>query len=382
MLSDNTFTLRRVTALNLDTLKIAIVHDWLVNYAGADRVVDQLHQMFPNAPIYTLVYDKKSMPARFATYDIRTTYLQRLPFATTLYKSMLAWMPGAFESLNLMEYDLVISSCSCCSKGVITRPDAVHICYCHTPTRYIWDFYYQYMNHAGLVQRLFIPHMIHKVRLWDRLAADRVDHFIANSHFVAQRINKYYRRHADVIYPCVNINPLALPEKRDDYYLSVGRFTYYKRVDLAIEACTRLGKRLIVVGCGDEERKLRAMAGPTIMFRGSLTDEEILDLFSHAKAFLFPGEEDFGITPVEAQSAGCPVLAYGRGGVVETIVEGQTGLFFLEQTPDALVECITRFEQSGVTSSPSQIREHSLQFATENFRGKILAYCRQHIQDR
>ena len=235
--------------------KVAIVHDWLVTYAGADRVVDCMHHAFPNAVIYTLVYDKDNMPAWFKDYDIRTTWVQKIPFATKLYKGLLPLMPRAFEELDLSEYDLVLSSSSSCSKGVITRPDAVHICYCHTP------------------------------------------------------IKKYYRRDSDVIYPCCHINESPFVEK-EDFYLTVGRLTWYKRVDLAVQACTKLGKRLVVIGGGGEMDKLKAMAGPTIEFKGGgLTDEEVRGYYLRAKAFLFPGEEDFGITPVEAQSAGTPVLA-------------------------------------------------------------------------
>ena len=186
--------------------KVAIVHDWLVAYAGADRVVDCMHHVFPDAPIYTLVYDENNMPAWFKNYDIRTTYLQKLPFATKLYRAMLPWMPRAFEALDLSEYDMVISSCSSCSKGVITRPDAVHICYCHTPTRYVWDFYYTYRNNANALVRAVMPGQMLKLRQWDKCAADRVDYFIANSHYIAKRIKKYYRRDSDVIYPCVHIN--------------------------------------------------------------------------------------------------------------------------------------------------------------------------------
>ena len=362
-------------------MKVAIVHDWLVNYGGAERVVEQLHALFPQAPVYTLVYDRKKMPARFHAYDIRTTYLQKFPFATRLYKNMLTLMPGAFERLDLTEYDLVISSCSSCSKGVITRPDAVHICYCHTPTRYVWDFYYTYVANAGWLKRLLIPHMMQKMRVWDRLAADRVDYFVANSRYIARRIQKFYRREAEVVYPGVRIGECALAEQPDDYYLIVSRFTYYKRIDLAVRACTKLNKRLVVVGGGEEEKRLRALAGPTVEFRGRLTDEEIRALYARAKAFLFPGEEDFGITPVEAMSAGCPVLAYGRGGVTETVLDGKTGLFFAEQTEEALISCIERFEREGVAYTRAELRAHSLRFSEERFLSEMRALCAKYAPE-
>lgn len=362
-------------------LKVAIVHDWLVSYAGADRVVDCMHHVFPDAPIYTLVYDKDKMPAWFRDYDIRTTWIQKLPFATKLYKKLLPLMPGAFEALDLSEYDLVLSSSSSCSKGVITRPDAVHICYCHTPIRYVWDFYYTYRANANPLVRAVMPGQMHKLRQWDKCAADRVDYFIANSRYIAQRIKKYYRRDSDVIYPCVHINRSPFVEK-EDFYLVVGRFTWYKRIDLAVAACTKLGRRLVVIGSGDEESRLRAIAGPTVEFKGGgLSDEEVRDYYLRAKAFLFPGEEDFGITPVEAQSAGTPVLAYGRGGACETVEDGRTGLLFHAQTVDSLAECIEKFEAEGVTCTKEEIRAHSLRFSEERFEAQLRAYCARRVED-
>ncbi|MBM6717316.1 glycosyltransferase [Gemmiger formicilis] len=362
-------------------LKVAIVHDWLVSYAGADRVVDCMHHVFPDAPIYTLVYDKDKMPAWFRDYDIRTTWIQKLPFATKLYKKLLPLMPSAFEALDLSEYDLVLSSSSSCSKGVITRPDAVHICYCHTPIRYVWDFYYTYRANANPLVRAVMPGQMHKLRQWDKCAADRVDYFIANSRYIAQRIKKYYRRDSDVIYPCVHINQSPFVEK-EDFYLVVGRFTWYKRIDLAVAACTKLGRRLVVIGSGDEESRLRAIAGPTVEFKGGgLSDEEVRDYYLRAKAFLFPGEEDFGITPVEAQSAGTPVLAYGRGGACETVEDGRTGLLFHAQTVDSLAECIEKFEAEGVACTKEEIRAHSLRFSEERFEAQLRAYCARRVED-
>lgn len=362
-------------------LKVAIVHDWLVSYAGADRVVDCMHHVFPDAPIYTLVYDKEKMPTWFRDYDIRTTWIQKLPFATKLYKKLLPLMPGAFEALDLSEYDLVLSSSSSCSKGVITRPDAVHICYCHTPIRYVWDFYYTYRANANPLVRAVMPSQMHKLRQWDKCAADRVDYFIANSRYIAQRIKKYYRRDSDVIYPCVHINQSPFVEK-EDFYLVVGRFTWYKRIDLAVAACTKLGRRLVVIGTGDEESRLKAMAGPTVEFKGGgLSDEEVRGYYLRAKAFLFPGEEDFGITPVEAQSAGTPVLAFGRGGACETVEDGRTGLLFHAQAVESLAECIEKFEAEGVACSKEEIRAHSLSFSEARFEEELRAYCERRVRD-
>ena len=361
--------------------KVAIVHDWLVGYAGGDRVVDCMHHVFPDAPIYTLVYDKDNMPAWFRDYDIRTTYIQKLPFATRIYRSLLPWMPAAFEALDLSEYDLVLSSCSSCSKGVITRPDAVHICYCHTPIRYVWDFYYTYRANANWLVRAVMPHQMYKLRQWDKCAADRVDYFIANSRYIARRIKKYYRRDSDVIYPCVHINESPFVPK-EDFYLTVGRLTWYKRVDLAVAACTKLGRRLVVIGGGGEEARLKALAGPTVTFLGGgLTDEEVRGYYLRARAFLFPGEEDFGITPVEAQSAGTPVLAYGRGGACETVEDGRTGLLFDAQTVESLIDCIRRFEAGGVSGTPEEIRAHSRRFSEQRFEEELRAYCERRLAD-
>lgn len=365
----------------LEGKKVAIVHDWLVTYAGADRVVDQLHSLFPDAPIYTLVYDAARMPAHFRDYDIRTTFVQKLPGGVRLYKNLLTLMPRAFEQLDLSEYDVVISSCSSCSKGVITRPDAVHICYCHTPMRYAWSHYHTYIRHAGLLKRLLIPSMMHRVRQWDYLAAQRVDRFIANSRTVAQRIRKYYRRDAEVIYPGVAMHPLPALETGEDFYLMAGRFVHYKRFDLGVEACTRLGRRLIVAGGGEEAQRLRKLAGPTVTFVDNPTDEALQDLFRRAKALIFPGEEDFGIIPVEAQSAGCPVLALGKGGATETVCDGRTGLLFPEQTAKALEDCIARFEAEGVGYTRAQIREHARQFSTETFAQRMEAFCHKALDD-
>ena len=358
-------------------MKVAIVHDWLVQYGGAERVVEDILSIYPEATIFTLVYDKKRMPQRFQKYHIVTTPMQKWPFATKLYKNFLTFMPKEFESLDLSGFDLVISSCSSCSKGVITPVQAPHICYCHTPTRYIWDMYYEYRSHAGWLKRKLMPGMVHRMRLWDKEAADRVDFFVSNSNFIGQRIRKFYHRDAVTIYPGAKLNPKPTIEIPDDYYLVVSRFVYYKRIDLAIRACVNLKKRLVIIGSGDEAKTLRKLAGPMVTFKGNLSDEEVQETFLHAKAFLFPGEEDFGLTPVEAQSAGVPVLAFGKGGALETVKDGKTGLFFYEQTTESLVECINRFENEGVSFSRNEIQQYSKAFSQEAFRETFKAYVDQ-----
>lgn len=283
-------------------------------------------------------------------------------------------MPKAWEALNLTEYDLVLSSCASCCKGVITRPDAVHVCYCHSPIRYVWDLYYDYLEDASALKQAFMPSMIHKVRMWDFQAAQRVDHFVSNSDYVGKRIAKFYRRESTTIYPGIVLPEEPVSEERGDYYFVLSRFVRYKRIDLAIEACNLLRRKLIVAGSGgEEEERLRAMAGPTVEFVGRVSDEQLRDYYGHARAFLFPGIEDFGLTPLEAMAGGAPVLAYGEGGALETVIDGMTGMFFHEQTAEALAECIEEFEKRSFCAGACRSRAE--QFAKEVFKQKIAWLC-------
>ena len=369
-------------------MKVAIVHDWLVTYGGAEWTILNWHKIFPDAPIYTLVYDQKKLGKDFGNLDIRTTYIQKLPLGKKLYKNLLPLMPGAWERLDLTDYDLVLSSCSSCSKGIITRPDAVHICYCHTPTRYLWDMYYEYLGETkNPIKKMLMPPLIHKLRMWDKLAADRVDYFIANSEFTKQRIKKYYHRDSTVIY---SVGGNFVPEelyrqtKKEDFYLVVGRQVAYKRVDLAIKACLTLNKKLVVIGKGPESDNLKKLAqgNKNIIFLGYQPNEKILEYYAKAKALLFPGKEDFGFTPVEAQTGGTPVLAFGQGGALETVKANQTGLFFQEQTEDSLIQCIERFEREGVQYTPEQIRAYATEtFSTERFKQQIHDFCMEKYQE-
>lgn len=356
------------------SLKVALVHDWLDSRGGGERVLKCMHEIWPTAPIYTLVYDSENAPEWVRECNVRTTYIQKWPGGVKHRKLLLPFMPKAWEALDLTEFDLVISSCMSCCKGVITRPDALHVCFCHSPIRYVWDLYYDYLDGASALKRVVMPLMIHKVRMWDYQAAQRVDRFVANSDYVGRRIQKYYRRESVTIHPGVVVPSAPVSEERDDYYLVVSRFVRYKRVELAIEACNRLGRRLVVIGSGGEEEvRLRALAGPTVEFRGRVSDDEMAEAYGRARAFLFPGVEDFGLTPVEAMAGGCPVLALGRGGVLETVVDGETGLFFHEQTAEALVACIERFEAMGGLSALA-CRERALGFSEERFRRELRAF--------
>lgn len=367
----------------IEALKVALVYDALVGRGGGERVLHDLHELFPKAPIYALVYDKEAAPVWCKDCDIRTTYIQKWPGGVNHYQLLLSFMPKAWEALDLTEFDLVISCCASCCKGVITRPDAEHICYTFSPIRYVWDLYYDYLANASAIKRFFMPKLIHGVRLWDFVAAQRVDHFVADSNFVGSRIRKYYRRDFTTIYPGAHINEYPIVKEPEEFYLVVSRFVYYKRVDLAIEACNRLGKRLVVIGShGEEKEKLRKMAGPTVEFLGRVSDEEMEHYYSKAKAFLFPGVEDYGITPIEAMSAGVPVLAYGKGGALETVIDGKTGLYFQEQSVESLMSCIQRFETEGVALTRDEIHEYSKNFSSEVFRKNMCDYVERILTDR
>lgn len=355
-------------------MKVAIVHDWLTIYGGSESIVRILHEMFPDAPIYTTVYDKKNMPEDFAKMDIRPSFLQRYPFAKKKYTMYLPFMPRAFESFDMSEYDLVISSNTSCSKGVLTGANTLHICYCNTPMRYGWDFYHEYIREKGKPGKFLISCMMKKIRLWDRLSADRVDKFIANSHNVARRIRKHYRRESYVIYPPVRTQLFTMSREKpqEEYYLAVSRLVPYKRIDLLVEAFNTLGLPLKIIGDGSEMKALRKKASLNIQFLGRLEDDMVLKYMQGAKAFLFPGEEDFGITPIEAQACGVPVIAYGKGGALETVENGKTGLFFKEQTGESVIEAVKAFEK--MSFEPEYIANHAEKFSEERFRRELESY--------
>ena len=355
-------------------MKVAIIHDWLTNMGGAERVVLALHELFPSAPVFTIVHNPDKLPPEFAELDIRTSFIQKLPKAKTKYQTYLPFMPIAVEQFDLSEFDIVISSSHACAKGVITRPETLHICYCYTPMRYAWFLYHEYMklHKVSRVKRLFIPPLMNYLRMWDRLAADRVDDFIAISNGVRSRIKKYYRRESSVIFPPVNTEYYTPSDTIEDYFLVVSRLVPYKRVDLAIEAFNKLGWPLVVIGDGSEKEKLKRIAGPTVKLMGRLSDEETRNYYARCKAFIFPGEEDFGITPVEAQAAGRPVVAYGAGGALDTVKPGITGKFFYPQTAEALAAALKDFEWQKF--NPATIQQHAQEFDTKKFKKDIYDY--------
>jgi glycosyltransferase involved in cell wall biosynthesis len=364
---------------SIEKARIAIVHYWFVSHRGGERVVEAMASMFPQADLFSLVVDTKAVPDSLRERPIKTSFLQKLPGSRRWHRHLLPIYPLALEQFDLNAYDLVLSSESGPAKGVLTSARTCHVCYCHSPMRYLWDFYHQYKNGAnfGLWSRPLFTLATHYLRMWDTASADRVDYFAANSRNVASRIRKHYRRESVVIYPPVNVHAGYLSESVEDYYLVVGQLVDYKRMDLAIGACNRLGRRLHVVGKGDQYGRLRKLAGPSIHFCGALSDKDLHEQYAHCRALLFPGEEDFGIVPVEALSFGRPVIAYDRGGVTETVKalrvgsqeapENATGVFFSKQSVDSLVEAICRFEEAEYRFRPNLIKEHADRFAPENF---------------
>jgi len=355
-------------------MKVAIVHYWLVNMRGGEKVIEALLEMFPQADIYTHVYKPNAVTDIIKNRRVFTSRINRLPFAKKLYQLYMPLMPDALLDFNLQDYDLVISSESGPAKGVVPAPNAYHICYCHSPMRYLWDMYHEYFKGTNPPVRFFMKRLIPDLRLKDAVSANLVDRFIANSAYVAKRIRRCYNREAIVVHPPVNIEKfLCVERKPADYYLFFGQLTGYKRADIAIEACVKSGRKLIVAGAGaDKKTNKKYEKTGLVTFMGRVSDEEICGLYAGAKALLFPGIEDFGIVPVEANAAGCPVIAYRDGGALETVKENVTGLFFDEQTPQALIAAMDRFERSGVTFADRQLfNDHVRQFSKTVFVERI-----------
>lgn len=349
-------------------MKVALVHEWLTTLGGSERVVLALSKIFPGAPVFTSVYDRDRLPAEFAGLDVRPSFLQKIPGAVKRHQALLPLMPIAFEQHDLRGYDLVISSHHACAKGVITDANALHLSYVHTPMRYAWDLTQEYTATLSPLKRVLAAPLLHYLRGWDVASSWRVDHYMANSKLVAQRIAKHYRRPATVIHPPIRVDDFALGPA-EDHYLVVSRLVPYKRIDLAIEAANRTGAKLKIVGDGPLMGELKAIAKPNVEFLGNLSDAEVRAEYSRCKAFLFPGFEDFGLTPLEAMASGKPVIAYGRGGALETVVDGVTGVFFAEQSVDSLVGGMARFE--ALDFSPEAIRRHAGSYDEAIFADQI-----------
>ena len=339
-----------------------------------------LHELYPSSPIFTTIYNPNNM-LEFAGADIRTSFLQRFPGAKNHWQSFLPLMPAAIESFDLRDFDIIISTSHAVAKGVITKPKALHLCYCFTPMRYAWVDMNQYIKQSNFFSplKMIIPFLLSYLRVWDRASADRVDKFIAISKYVKTRIGHFYQREADVIYPPVNGNLYEVSKEIDNYYLIVGRQVAYKKTNIAIEAFNSLGLPLVIVGDGPELKKLKRGARTNIKFMGRLSNAEIKKFYSRACAFIFPQEEDFGITPLEAMASGRPVIAFRGGGAQETVVEGITGTFFSEQTPACLVDTIRRFDQKKY--NPATIRQHALRFDVSFFKKNFKEYVEKNWEE-
>jgi glycosyltransferase involved in cell wall biosynthesis len=357
-------------------MRLALVHDWLNQMGGAENVLETLVEMFPSAPIYTSMYWREGMPPAYQSWDIRTTWMDRLPGVYRHHQPYLPFYPLAFAGLDLSGYDLVLSNKSGFCHGVRTGR-AVHVCYCLTPTRYVWDFEaYAAREAIPPILKAILRPLLAILRRWDYQAAQRVDHFVAISREVQIRIQRHYGRDSTIIYPPVNTARFHSTNTHDDYYLIVSRLIPYKRIDLAVRAFNPLKLPLVIAGDGRDREALEALAGPTITFLGRVPDEELPDLFAHCRAFVLPGKEDFSIVPVQAQAAGRPIIAYGRGGVLDTVVEGETGAFFHEPTPEALATAVGTFDPDAM--DPQACVRNAARFDAGVFKERLNRF----IQDK
>lgn len=365
------------------SLNVGIVADWLVAFAGAERVVKDMVDIYPDCEIYTAIeYLNEDARQLFSSKKIHTSFAQKLPRAKTKYQKYLPFLPLAIEQLDVSKHDIILSSSHAIAKGVLTGPDQLHISYVHSPIRYAWDMQHQYLREAGLdkgFKGFIAKWILHKIRVWDSRTSNGVDHFIANSKFIARRIKKVYGREADVIYPPVDVERFTLQENKKDYFFTASRMVPYKRIDLIVEAFTKMPeKKLVVIGSGSEMEKIKSKAGENVEILGYQSNDIMLEHMQNAKAFVFAAEEDFGITPVEAQACGTPVIAFGKGGVLETVrpfgVDRATGVFFNEQTVESIVEAVNRFENINEKILPIDCRENAMKFSSERFKKEMQNY--------
>jgi glycosyltransferase involved in cell wall biosynthesis len=359
-------------------MRSVIVHDWLISQGGAELVLEEIYKLYPS-PIYTLLYDSVNFSESWLqNAEVHTSFIQKLPMSKKYYRYYLPLFPLAIEQFDLSEFDLIISSSHAVAKGVLKHTRQTHICYCHTPIRYAWDLYHQYIKQLNLDKGMkgFIAKLIfHYIRMWDYTSSQRVDHFVANSQSVAERIKKTYGRTAEVIYPPVDTDFFSINEKREDYYITVSRLVPYKRVDIVVGAFSlRKDKKLLVVGDGPDYERLKRMAGKNVEFLGRLSRVHLRSYLEKARAFVYMAEEDFGIAMVEAQACGIPVIAYGKGGASEVVINEKTGILFWKQTPEELLKAIDRFERLEESFIPKSIRANAERFSKEVFRKKFMAF--------
>ncbi|KZM55122.1 glycosyltransferase family 4 protein [Aeribacillus pallidus] len=372
-------------------MKIAIVHDWLVTFAGAEKVLEKILEIYPDADIYSVVDflddDKRKL---IQNKRATVTFIQKLPFAKKKYRNYLPLMPLAIEQLNLSKYDVIISSSHAVAKGVITGPDQLHISYVHSPIRYAWDLQHQYLEESGLnhgLKGLLARYLLHKIRIWDARTTNSVDYLIANSSFIARRIWKCYRREAEVIYPPVDVNSFNLHTKKEEFYLTASRMVPYKKIDLIVESFNKMpDKKLVVIGDGPDFHKIKSIAGSNIYLMGYQPFEVLREYMQKAKAFVFAAEEDFGIVPVEAQACGTPVIAYGKGGALETVRDisntKPTGVFFKKQTPESIIEAVKIFEDMREQFSPYHCRENAETFSVDRFKREFSTFIQKRIDEK
>lgn len=358
---------------------VALVHDYLNQYGGAERVLEELHTLFPSAPVYTSMYWPEKMSPAIRGLDVRTSFMQRLPLVTRNHQPFLLLYPLAFESFDLSGFDVVISNSSAFCKGVVTAPGTLHICYCLTPMRWVWNYHaYIERERIGPAARMVLPAAISQLRSWDVATAQNVDRFLAISQSVAARIRKYYRRDATVIYPPVNCDAfLESPSRVEDYYLIAARLVPYKRIDLAVDAFTKLGICLKIVGNGRDLASLRSRAGRNVEFVGRVSDTELKQLYAGCRGLVFPGEEDFGIAPLEANASGRPVIAYAGGGALDTVVDGRTGILFERQEVECLIAAVRRAEATAW--DPDELRAHARKFDRQVFREQLQQFVGESI---
>jgi glycosyltransferase involved in cell wall biosynthesis len=365
-------------------MRIALVHDWLTGMRGGEKCLEVLCELFPSADLYTLLHIPRSVSPTIEQLRISTSFIQHLPFSRGQYRKYLPLFPLAVERFRLEQYDLIISTSHCVAKGAIPRRGALHICYCHTPMRYVWEMYDAYFGkgRAGLFTRSLMTPVSRYLRAWDVKSSDRVHYFVANSQNVRERIQRHYNRDAEVIYPPVDVSDFRISSCDGGYFLIVSAFAPYKRIDLAIEAFNKTGERLVIVGDGQENNRLRGLAKSNVEFVGSATGNQLARYYENSTALIFPGEEDFGIVPLEAMACGKPVIAFRKGGAVESVVENgenRTGLFFGDQTVESLLDAIESFR--GTSFDPQRIREHALKFDRPVFKSKIEAFLENKIAE-
>lgn len=362
-------------------MKVALVSDWLISYAGSEKVEEAILSLYPEADIFTCVYNKRVFEnTLFSKHRIKESFISKLPKALKHYQKYLPFMPIAVEQFDLSSYDLIISSSHAVAKGVLTGPDQLHICYCHSPIRYAWDFQNQYLKEAGCskgIKSIIIRYLLHKIRIWDYRTVAGVDNFIANSRYIARRIAKVYKREAKVIYPNVAIGDFECVSKKSDFYLAASRLVPYKKISLIIDAFAKMpDKKLIVIGDGDQRKEIEKKLTSNIEFLGYQPFEKLKLMMQNAKAFVFAAEEDFGIMPIEAQACGTPVIAYGRGGALETVIDGKTGILFSEQTEESICDAVDKFEKEGVAFDAERIREAVLKFSEQRFLSEFSDYIK------